>query len=88
MTATFATPRIELIDGLVEASVEVDCLLRRLRGLGRRLIGARRHLDRSGSCAPLRYAYLRRVECEYGEVLGRLRAARREAQAQALVRVD
>ena len=86
MKATFATPSIELIDGLIAASQEVDRLLRQLRGLGRGLIGARRHLDRPGARTALGHAYLHRVEAEYGEALVQLRTARRDAQA--LCRVD
>jgi hypothetical protein len=86
MTATFATPRIELIDCLIAADLEVDRLLGRLRGLARRLIGARRHLARPDARTTLGRAYLHRVEDEYGEALGELRAARRVAHA--LVRVS
>jgi hypothetical protein len=86
MTATFATPRLELLDGLIDAGLEVDRLVGHLRGLGRRLVGARRHLARTVARHPLGYAYLHRIEGEYGEVMGQLAAAR--LRAQALCRVD
>jgi hypothetical protein len=86
MTAMLSTPRLELIDCLIAADLEVDRLLRQLRGLARRLVGARRHLARPGARTALGYAYLRRAEGEYREVQDLLRAARGEAQA--LVRFD
>jgi hypothetical protein len=86
MTATCSTPRLELLDGLIEADIAVDRLVGRLRGLGRRLVGARRHLARTVARTPLGYAYIHRIEGEYGEVKGQLHAAR--LQAQALCRVD
>lgn len=86
MTAMISTPHIELIDCLIAADLEVARLLDRLRGLGRRLIGARRHLDRPDARLNLGRAYLYQVEGEYAEVLGELRDARREALA--LIRVD
>jgi hypothetical protein len=86
MTARFATPRIEFLDGLIEADIAVDRLLGQLRGLARRLVGARRHLARTVARHGLGYAYIHRLEGEYAEVVGQLHAARREAQA--LCRVD
>jgi hypothetical protein len=86
MPATIATPHIELLDGLIDADLEVDRLVRQLRGLARRLVGARRHMARSTARNAPGYAYLHRIEGEYGEVQDQLRTARREAQA--LVRVD
>jgi hypothetical protein len=79
MIATSETPPLELIDRLIAADLEVDRLLRQLRGLARRLVGARRHLARPGARPALGLAYLRRIEGEYGEVQDQLRAARREA---------
>jgi hypothetical protein len=85
MIATSATPPLELIDCLIDADLEVERLLERLRGLARRLVGARRQLDKPGAGTALGYAYLRRIEGEYGEVMRQLRVARRRAQALCLL---
>ncbi len=85
MTAMTATPRLELIDSLIDAGLEVDRHLGQLRNLNRRLVETRRDLAGPGARTPGREAYLRRAEDKYDELLGRLHAARREAQALAQI---
>jgi hypothetical protein len=85
MIATSETPPLELIDRLIDADLEVERLLERLRGLDRRLARARGHVAGPDAHTPLRQAYLCWVEGEYGAALGQLRAARRRAQALCLL---
>jgi hypothetical protein len=83
MTAMLSTPRLELLDCLLAADLEVDRLRAHLRGLGRGLIGARLHLAQPGGRTALGRAYLRQLEGAYEEAMAELRAARREAQSLA-----
>jgi hypothetical protein len=86
MTAMLSTPRLELLDCLIDAGLEVARLREQFQHLERRLGRARRHLAGPDACTPLRRAYLGWVEGEYGEALEQLRVAR--MRAQALCRLD
>lgn len=86
MTALLSTPRLELLDSLIAADIEVDRLLGQLQGLDRRLGRAHRAMAGPDPRTALGSAYLRRAEGEYETALGRLRDARRGAEA--LCRID
>jgi hypothetical protein len=86
MTAMIATPRLEFLDRLVAADLEVARLREQFQYLERRLGRARRHLAGPDARTPLRRAYLGWVEGEHGEALEQLRVAR--MRAQALCRLD
>ncbi len=85
MTALLSTPRLELLDSLIDADIEVDRLLGQLQSLDRRLGRAHRAMAGPEARTPLGYAYLRRAEGEYEAALGQLRVACREARALAQI---